>query len=97
MEIRYTKKFEREYKKINRDLKLKARSQEVLFRKNPFNKILKTHKLCGDLADFWSFSIDFKNRIIFEFIDKETVIFHSIGSHDIYKWGSAGRRFKNEV
>jgi len=85
MEIRYTKKFEREYKSIDHNLKLKAKIREALFRKNPFNKILKTHKLCGELADFWSFSIDFKNRIIFEFINDKTVIFHSIGNHDIYR------------
>lgn len=85
MEVRYTKKFEREYKKISHDLKLKAKIQEKLFRKDPFDKILKTHKLFGDLTGFWSFSIDFKNRIIFEFIDKKIVIFHSIGSHDIYR------------
>lgn len=85
MEVRYTKKFEREYKKLDPNLKLKTKAREAFFRKNPFNKILKTHKLCGNLADFWSFSVDLKNRIIFEFIDEKTVIFHSIGSHDIYK------------
>lgn len=84
MKIFYTKKFEREYKKIGEDLKLKTESKEKLFRKNPFDKILKTHKLSGELEGFWSFSIDFKNRIVFEFINKEIVFFHSIGSHNIY-------------
>lgn len=84
MKIFYTKKFEREYKKIGKDLKLKTESKENLFRKNSFDKILKTHKLYGELEGFWSFSIDFKNRIVFEFIDKKTVFFHSIGNHNIY-------------
>lgn len=84
MKVFYTKKFEREYKKINKDLKLKAEFCERFFRNNPFDKKLKTHKLSGELEGFWSFSIDFKNRIVFEFIDDKTVYFHSIGSHDIY-------------
>jgi len=85
MKIFYTKKFEREYKKINGVLKLKIESKERLFRKSPFDKTLKTHKLSGELDGFWSFSVDFKNRIVFEFINSETVFFHSIGSHDVYK------------
>ena len=84
MKIFYTKKFEREYKKISKDLRLKTESREVIFRKNPFNIILKTHKLSGRLEGFWSFSVDFKNRVVFEFIDEKTVFFHSIGNHDIY-------------
>ena len=44
MKIFYTKKFEREYRKIDKDLKLKTESREKLFRKNPFDKKLKTHK-----------------------------------------------------
>jgi mRNA-degrading endonuclease YafQ of YafQ-DinJ toxin-antitoxin module len=84
MKIFYTKKFEREYKKISKNLKLKAESRERFFKKNPFDKTLKTHKLSGELEGFWSFSVDFKNRIVFEFIDDETVFFHSIGNHDIY-------------
>ncbi|MCX5656620.1 MAG: type II toxin-antitoxin system mRNA interferase toxin, RelE/StbE family [Candidatus Omnitrophica bacterium] len=85
MEIRYTKKFEREYKSIDCNLKLKTKIREALFRKNPFNNVLKTHKLWGNLADFWVFSVDFKNRIIFEFLDEKTVMFHSVGGHDIYR------------
>ena len=84
MKIFYTKKFEREYKKISKDLRLKTESREVIFRKNPFNIILKTHKLSGRLEGFWSFSVDFKNRVVFEVIDEKTVFFHSIGNHDIY-------------
>lgn len=85
MKIFYTRKFEREYEKIDEELKLKMESRECLFRKDPFQRTLKTHKLSGELKGFWSFSIDFKNRIVFEFINSETIFFHSIGSHDIYK------------
>lgn len=85
MKIFYTKKFEREYKKLNIEIKLKVESRENIFRKNPHTSTLKTHKLSGELGDFWSFSVDYTYRIIFEFIDDGNVFFHSIGSHDIYK------------
>ena len=62
-----------------------AEQQEVVFRKNPFDSKLETHKLKGKLKGFLSFSIDRKYRVIFEFSkDKKTVYFHSAGSHDIY-------------
>jgi len=85
MEIFYTQKFLREYKKLNKEIKIKAEKRELIFRRDPYSVILKTHKLKGELADFWSFSIDFSYRIIFEFQDEEVTIFHSIGDHDIYK------------
>lgn len=85
MQIFYTKKFEREYKKLSKEIKLKVESREVIFRKNPHVASLKTHKLSGDLGDFWSFSVDYSYRVIFEFVDQGNVIFYSIGNHDIYK------------
>ncbi|OGI95423.1 hypothetical protein A2917_02580 [Candidatus Nomurabacteria bacterium RIFCSPLOWO2_01_FULL_42_17] len=85
MKIFYTKKFEREYKKLNKEIKLKVEAREVVFRKNPFSSTLKTHKLSGELEGFWSFSVDFSYRVVFEFFNDGNVFFHSIGSHDIYK------------
>lgn len=85
MIVIYSTKFYREYKRIPTNIKKQAEKMETIFRLNPFNPILKTHKLTGNLKDFWSFSVDYKNRIIFEFISENTVCFHSIGSHDIYK------------
>jgi len=85
MQIIYSPKFAREYKKLPLNIKLLAEKAETLFRKDSFNPKLKTHKLKGRLADFWAFSIDFKYRIIFEFKDRDTVWFHSAGDHDIYQ------------
>lgn len=83
--IIYSSKFAREYKKLPKKVKLIAEKKEIIFRGNPFDKTLKTHKLHGRLRDFWSFSAGFKYRIVFEFGDKGIVYFHSIGDHDIYQ------------
>lgn len=86
MEILYSSKFAREYKKLPANVKDAAEEQENIFRENPFDTRLKTHKLKGGLKGFFGFSIDWKYRIIFEFSrDKKTVYFHSVGNHDIYQ------------
>lgn len=85
MKIYYSSKFEREYKKLPIKVKDLAEKKEKVFRLDPFDSSLKTHKLTGKLKDFWSFSIDESNRIIFEFAEKNIVWFHAVGSHEIYK------------
>lgn len=86
MEIIYSSKFAREYKKLPIYIKGIAEEQEAIFRKDPFDSKLKTHKLKGKLSGFLSFSIGYKYRIIFEFAkDKKIVYFHSVGDHDIYQ------------
>ena len=85
MEIRYSPKFRRQYKRLSAEVKTRAEKREVIFRKNPFDRRLKAHKLHGPQERFLSFSVDFSYRIIFEFVTAETVIFYEIGTHDIYE------------
>lgn len=85
MEIFYSAKFEKEYRKLSPQVKKIAENKEQIFRKNPFDLKLKTHKLKGDLDGFLSFSINQKYRIIFEFVSSDKVWFHSVGDHSIYK------------
>jgi len=85
MKIYYSSKFAAEYKKLPLKIKKIAERKEQIFRKNPFDSQLKTHKLKGNLKGFLSFSIDQKYRIIFEIVNSNTVWFHSVGDHSIYK------------
>jgi addiction module RelE/StbE family toxin len=85
MKIIYATKFLREYKKLPLSVKKTAEENEKIFRQNPFELSLKTHKLHGKLKEFWSFSVGYKYRIIFEFADDSLVYFYSVGSHDIYQ------------
>ena len=84
MRVYYSSKFEREYKKPPQRVKDLAEEKEKIFRENPFDGRLDTHKLSGRLKEFWAFSIDQKYRIIFEFTAKDIVWFHSAGDHSIY-------------
>lgn len=85
MDIYYSAKFARDYRKLPDKIKDTAEKREVIFRKNPHDPRLKTHKLTGKLFPYWSFSIDYSYRIVFEFVENNTVWFHAIGNHDIYK------------
>ncbi len=85
MQIIYSSKFKREYKKLTQELKESAKKKEKVFRKDPFHASLRAHKLSGKLSEFWSFSISRSHRIIFEFAEEETVHFHSVGDHDVYR------------
>jgi mRNA-degrading endonuclease RelE of RelBE toxin-antitoxin system len=84
MKIFYHPRFKKVYKKLSAELKSKAEIKENLFRNNSFHPSLGTHKLCGKLKNQWSFSIDKKYRILFEF-DNSDVIFLDVGDHEIYK------------
>ena len=77
--------FKRIYKKkIKKKPELKSLfwKKIKLFTEEPFHKSLRTHKLTGKLTGLWAFSIDYDNRLIFEFVDKSHVSLIDFGSHD---------------
>ncbi len=84
MQIYYSSKFEREYRRLPNRIKIIAEEKERLFGGDVFDPMLDTHKLGGRLKGFWAFSIDQKYRIIFEFAKSDIIWFHSVGDHSIY-------------
>ncbi len=80
----YSPRFARHYKKLSTEIKDLAERKELVFRKDPFDKSLKTHKLQGPLEGFYAFSITSEYRIIFDFLNKNTIRLYDIGNHDIY-------------
>jgi len=85
MKIEYSPRFEQLYKKLPSKVKTIAEDKEIIFRKNPFDKRLKTHKLKGSLRNYWAFWLNYKYRIIFSFEEDDIVRFHAVGTHTIYK------------
>lgn len=84
MQIYYSSKFAKEYKRLPKKVQLFAEEKEEIFRKDPFDPRLKAHKLIGKLHQYWSFSIDYQYRIVFEFAGENIIWFHSVGTHGIY-------------
>lgn len=82
--IYYSSKFKKTVKKYSSHQKQIVHKINI-FIQNPFDPQLKTHKLSGNLQGYWSFSITYHIRIMFEFIDEETIGFIDIGTHQIYR------------
>ena len=82
MKIVYSPRFAKNYKNLPIRIKLLAEKREKIFRNNPYDPRLKTHRLTGKLSGFWSFSVDYKTRIIFEIRSENEIWFLAIGSHN---------------
>lgn len=80
-----TSRFKKSFKKLPKDIQQSAISKDKIFRESPYSPSLKTHKLKGKLSNFWSYSIKYSYRVVFEFIDNQNVIYHDIGTHEIYE------------
>lgn len=84
MKIFYHPRFKDSYKQLPVSIQKKSERRELIFRENHFDPRLDTHKLHGKLRNQWSFSVDKKFRILFEF-DNGDIIFLDIGDHNLYK------------
>ena len=51
------------------------------FAADPRDPLLRTHKLKGDLGDYWAFSVDDDLRVLFRW-DGEVCFLVNLGSHD---------------
>jgi len=83
MKIYYHPQFRDAYQKLSLNAKKITETKERIFKENPFDRRLKTHKLHGKLKNLWSFSVGNKFRIVFAF-DGSEVIFLDIGDHKVY-------------
>lgn len=87
IQIQTTKTFDRLFKKLPKNIQRKAVLKTELFKKNPFLASLRTEKLTPKKYDVWSFRIDLSYRIVFTFLEVQTVEFRFIGHHNqIYQY-----------
>jgi addiction module RelE/StbE family toxin len=89
--IGWTPKSLRAFKRLvkrNPDLRPAIERTLNQLAEDPFHPSLQTHKLTGDLAGIWSASIDYKLRILFEFVGDDaesqgqSILLLNLGSHD---------------
>lgn len=83
--ISYKPTFIRQYKKLPEALQEEIKEKIELFRKNPKHPFLKIHKLKGKLKNFWSFSVNYKYRIVVTFDSKKSAVLLVVGDHSIYQ------------
>jgi len=54
---------------------------------DPFDPALHSHKLKGELTGAWACTVDYENRILFEFVQRpesgeEEILLLTMGTHD---------------
>jgi len=72
-------------KKLPNNLQTEISEKIKVFKDRKNHENLKIHKLHGQLKNFWSFSVNYKYRIIFEYVSKNKVALLMVGDHDVYE------------
>lgn len=87
MTIYLYSRYRRSYKRTDPQLRKLVDERVEVFRRDPFDPRLDTHRLHGKLKNQWSFSVDRRCRVLFEFLDKERqeAVFLDIGNHSLYR------------
>jgi addiction module RelE/StbE family toxin len=75
------KSFKKSFKKKDIKIQKQAILRIRLFREDPFNIILNNHSLDGEYVGKRSFNVNGDYRIVFYYIDANTVCFLDIGTH----------------
>lgn len=85
MKIEFSPDFQKELfrlKKKDPDLTSKIVKQLKIFIQNPRHPFLRTHKLSGNLDNFWSISITKSIRMIYQLNQSGSAYFIDLGTHD---------------
>lgn len=53
-----------------------------IFREDPFDARLKTHRLVAKLEGYWAFSVAYDCRVVFRFLSDDRVLLIDIGTHE---------------
>lgn len=85
IEIIYAPVFIRRFKKLEPSLQAEAFDKIELFKNAENHGQLGVHKLQGNLSDKYSFSVNYKVRIVFKYMKRGEAGLLDIGNHDVYK------------
>ena len=81
MRIRASSRFLRRAKKLRDPQAAMLRAALRRFADDPRDPLLRTHKLKGELANYWAFSVDDDLRVLFRW-DGDVAFLVNLGSHD---------------
>lgn len=76
------KDFEKEFKKLPKNMKAKFRERLLLFLKNPSEPVLRDHSLIGLLQGKRAFSVAGDMRVVYRYLDKNIVLLLRVGAHN---------------
>lgn len=82
-DLAFGKKFEKYKSKLTDSDRQKLKKRLEIFVEDIFDKRLKTHKLKGELKDYYAFWINYSDRMVFKILEDEGVYFIEVGDHDV--------------
>lgn len=81
MTVRFSKKFQKQYKKLPFKLQKQLKLRIELWQEQPQHPLLRLHRLEGELSRFYSINITGDVRALYEVIDGELYLYEMIGTH----------------
>ncbi len=81
VKIEYTKKFRKQYSKLNIKAREQFKSRQRLWLNDPYNSQLHLHMLTGDYVGLYNINITSNVRALYVKIGDTYVIFGFIGTH----------------
>jgi mRNA-degrading endonuclease YafQ of YafQ-DinJ toxin-antitoxin module len=85
MEVVYKATFIRQFNKSDPTLRDEIVAKIALFKDIKKHNQLKVHKLDGRLQGCYSFSVNYRIRIVFQYETRKKVSFLAVGSHKVYE------------
>lgn len=84
MKIFFKPTFVRQFKRLEPGLQQETTEKIELFKDKKNYKQLKVRQLHGRLVGRYSFSVNYKTRIVFSYLSKNDAVLLAIGDHDVY-------------
>jgi len=81
----YAPAFVKQFNKLELALQEEIYEKVEMFRDIKNHDQLKVHKLNGPFSGCYSFSVNYKIRIVFQYSNKTEAALLAVGSHEIYK------------
>ena len=83
-EVTFSPTFLKKLKKYNKDIQTEIAERVELLKHIENHIMLRVHKLKGRLKDSYSFSVGYQHRIVFDYLDQNTIYLLNFGGHEIY-------------
>ncbi|MFA4819104.1 MAG: hypothetical protein WC621_04640 [Patescibacteria group bacterium] len=77
--------FLKQLKSLPWEIQEEALEKIEFFKNRQNHQVLRAHKLKGNLRGVFSFSVNYRIRIIFQYNTKNEAALLSIGDHDVYR------------
>lgn len=86
IKVGYSQEFFRAFNKLSPALQEEIEEKIELFKNRRNHHQLRVHKLHGEYVGCWSFSVNYRFRVMFAYVgkDKSNTVLVSVGDHSIY-------------